>query len=545
MWIPQYRMALGTTDLYWNENTTYRVSIARGDPRQDLRDSSQVELIQEATTLLLRSIHGSQLPDYMNGFPMIFLPPEVKDIKSWIDQMQGVKEARESLNGCSPTEIGLVRPKSHSGRAYFYESMEISGGKSKIVCNNIPERSDFFQCLPGRSTAHTRKQSFLADECLLDRLPTKYALFAAFVPSIMHRVECALLVKDLHNITYPRALKVSNYNHLRLVGYYSLKYCTTLQVMATNTWSRAHLDEKRAQIMRAVNAATTATPRHFNITKSFSNTDWKALFGAAYLDGGIIKASQCIRALIPHETWHEPSQCFQTLIDLPRSTESTSLAVLERLVGHTFEHPELLAEATELPGVLGLGENSPHCRLEFLGDSVLDMIVVTKLIAHSAKFPSSNLQSIHTALINNNFLGYFCLQYYQDEATPEVSETSSGSMETREIARQVRLYDLSPALGNASNAEHSSVRQYDKLNIEADLTRGNYPWASLATLNPPKSLADLIEAILGAIYIDTRGNLEVCEAFLKKIGFIGVTERLLRYGRLESASRAHRKSVCA
>ena len=40
-------------------------------------------------------------------------------------------------------------------------------------------------------------------------------------------------------------------------------------------------------------------------------------------------------------------------------------------------------------------------------------------------------------------------------------------------------------------------------------------------------MSDIIEAIIGAIYIDTMGSFEACEAFLERAGVLRYLRRVL------------------
>ena len=47
-----------------------------------------------------------------------------------------------------------------------------------------------------------------------------------------------------------------------------------------------------------------------------------------------------------------------------------------------------------------------------------------------------------------------------------------------------------------------------------------YPWRALAAFAPEMVFSDLIEAMLGAIYIDTNGDLKAYIAILRKFGVL-------------------------
>ena len=55
----------------------------------------------------------------------------------------------------------------------------------------------------------------------------------------------------------------------------------------------------------------------------------------------------------------------------------------------------------------------------------------------------------------------------------------------------------------------------------------HYPWTLLARLEPPKLFSDMIESIVAAIWIDSRGSLAACTAFLERLGLIPYLRRVL------------------
>lgn len=64
--------------------------------------------------------------------------------------------------------------------------------------------------------------------------------------------------------------------------------------------------------------------------------------------------------------------------------------------------------------------------------------------------------------------------------------------------------------------------------ISSSLAHANYyPWTDLARLEPPKFFSDMVESILGAIYIDTHGSLSECQNFLEHLGLMPYLRRVL------------------
>ena len=141
------------------------------------------------------------------------------------------------------------------------------------------------------------------------------------------------------------------------------------------------------------------------------------------------------------------------------------LAALERKLGHAFRDPELARQA-----LTHRSHGTPHNeRLEFLGDSLLNCAVATLLYARFPKLPEGDLSRLRAALVN--------------QASLSAVATGLG------LGERLRLG-------------------------EGEMKSGGF--------RRPSILADSLEALLGAIYLDAG-----FEAML------GTVERLLG-DRLES-----------
>jgi len=121
------------------------------------------------------------------------------------------------------------------------------------------------------------------------------------------------------------------------------------------------------------------------------------------------------------------------------------LAELERRLGHAFTKPELVRQA-----LTHRSYGTPHNeRLEFLGDSLLNCSVATLLYDRFPRLPEGDLSRLRAALVNQSSLS--------------------------EVATTLGLGDIL-RLG------------------EGELKSGGF--------RRPSILADAVEALLGAIYID-------------------------------------------
>jgi ribonuclease III len=136
------------------------------------------------------------------------------------------------------------------------------------------------------------------------------------------------------------------------------------------------------------------------------------------------------------------------------------LAELERRLGHTFAHPEHARQA-----LTHRSHGTPHNeRLEYLGDSLLNCSVATLLYERFPKLSEGDLSRLRAALVNQSSLS--------------------------EVALMLGLGELL-RLG------------------EGELKSGGF--------RRPSILADAVEALLGAVYLDA-GFVEVRAVVQKLLG---------------------------
>jgi dsRNA-specific ribonuclease len=171
--------------------------------------------------------------------------------------------------------------------------------------------------------------------------------------------------------------------------------------------------------------------------------------------------------------------------------------------------------------------------LEFLGDAVLDIIVVPKLFAHQRKLREVEMTRIRAALVNGNFLGYCCMAFEADEERFDaVTDVRGGKPTVRlqDSVRKIHLYDFLRCGAPMPQDRRTAVKDFEQARdvIDDAMSRGRcFPWPELLALNPPKFFSDLVESIIGAIYLDTKGDLAACETFVEKLGIIKVMRRIL------------------
>lgn len=146
-----------------------------------------------------------------------------------------------------------------------------------------------------------------------------------------------------------------------------------------------------------------------------------------------------------------------------------------------FQYPRLLWSAFQHPSIPSYGEKIPsYRRLEFLGDALLDMAIITYLFY---RFPDKDPQWLtehKMAMVSNKFLGALCVN----------------------IGLWKHLRHHSPRL------QHQIGTYADEL-LEAKRVAGTARdyWTTVS--DPPKCLPDIFEAFIGAMFIDSNFDYNV------------------------------------
>lgn len=454
-----------------------------------------------------------------------------------------------------------------------------------IKVMRIPKRSDFLHEIANveMPTDRVGKHRRLpVDKCRVDRLPFEFSQFAMLIPSIMHEAELYLAadvcrssllssvqINDLSLIVTATAASVAreqtDYQRMEFLGDSMLKYYTSLTLMAEHlTWHEGFLSAKKDHIVSNARLALSALQLglgQFIRTTQFTGLKWRplyiskliadrakdarnmstktladvveALIGAAYVDGGANKVLSCLAVFLPEVAWAQPSVQIEKL----RATYDVSLEYpppfsrLENLINYTFDKKSLLVEALTHPSHHGSKTCASYQRLEFLGDSILDNIIVTNAYRYKPLIPTPSLHLIRTALVNGSFLAFLCLNHRGSVTRYDAVEDPHGGFSTIKITRYEQIWCfMRSAEPCIRQAQQSCVSRYDSLQEEilhALIHGKRYPWALLTKLDAPKFFSDLIESIVGAIYIDSHGSFSACQSFLENLGMMEYLQRAM------------------
>lgn len=419
-------------------------------------------------------------------------------------------------------------------------------------------------------------------DCEIENLPFAISRFGLLVPAIMHEIDIQAVAESLRSsllpsleiqdlgliimaISTPAAQEKDDYQRLEFIGDSLLKFFTSLTLMAQHlNWHEGILSGKKDRVVSNGNLSLSAyrvgLPKYIRSTQ-YATKKWRplyvsdllpnleepremstktladvveALIGAAYLDGGEAKTLACLAVFLPEISWAPLSQHHQNLgqsyeLDIKFPPH---FAHVEQLISHTFYRKPLLVEALTHPSHQGPNSSASYQRLEFLGDSILDNVVVRGAYSYQPPVPTPSLHLIRTALVNAPILAFLCLTLRASHARTEIVSKPGHPVVTAQISVSQHLWKYMRHTNSAIPiSQQACFARYKLLQgpiLDALWQGTEYPWVLLAQLDAPKYFSDIIESLLGAIYIDTSGSLAACEAFLDRLGIMTYLRRILR-----------------
>ncbi|KAJ6531839.1 hypothetical protein B0H19DRAFT_1188825 [Mycena capillaripes] len=269
----------------------------------------------------------------------------------------------------------------------------------------------------------------------------------------------------------------------------------------------------------------------------------ESLIGAVYLHGGFDYAFLCARFFDLGIKWEPLPLRIEAMLSRVETHPELPLHQLESvesMLGYTFSRKLLLVEALTHASYQQDLRTISYERLEFCGDAVLDMIVTEYLYrAEGKEYSPGHMFQRKSAMVNAHMLAFFCLGLHIDVSTPMPRPV--GPAGARRGQRPIELQIDTHTIHFWQCLLHSNSRIIDEQKeafarfgarreeIEAALAVGDiFPWASLVRLQAPKFLSDMVESVLGAVFLDAQGDLAAVRGVLRRIGLLPVLERLVR-----------------
>ncbi|KAJ7507711.1 hypothetical protein B0H11DRAFT_1968259 [Mycena galericulata] len=388
--------------------------------------------------------------------------------------------------------------------------------------------------------------------CFKFTIPASTFRTVLLFPSMSRRLDSFLLVKELNArffhhqisevlldmaITAPSTRMEYDYERLELLGDSFLKYLASIYVFVNEPsnkegalhTARQHIVSNSTLFQSCHSAglppyvqsrpfgAKTWLPPNFRTSeettlKVESNRHRKeseqrlgdkvvadvaeAILGAAYLSGGSDTALMAAKAMnIPFpnvEKWSDFG--YKLLIPPPiisAKLKPGALQAVEAIVKHKFKHPHLLAQALTHASVSAV-ERVSYERLEFIGDAILDFLVIRHIFEREPKLSPGGLTLLKSAMVSNSALAAVCI--------------SSGLHKHLLLASRLS----SSVADYMEQLQSKQTEEYEMARVEKR-PPGQY-WHEIEA---PKVLSDVVESVIGAMYISDNCTPVGVEAFFE------------------------------
>lgn len=423
-----------------------------------------------------------------------------------------------------------------------------------------------------------------ARACTSDRLPWEMGRVSILLPQLMHGLQRNLvaarlretLLRDIPGmtirtvaeaITCPSVQWTNNYQRLEFLGDAVLKYAVCIQLFHDNPlWPEGYLTQRKSHVvsnasltdaaMRAglekylfakaliarkwtVPTLTTAeslpAPPEKELSSKMAADALEALIGAAYVDGGMALAWSMIHLFLPNVVRNTPpsigSSPDHNLSPIPIAPPHLDDNI-DQLVGYHFTDRSLIWEALTHPSWQRDLSTASYQRLEFLGDALLDLIINRRIFAHTPAMSESTMTHVKAALVNAHFLAFLCMEHNLETGVRSIQQSpQTGTFDTTITKNTLELWKFmrfdNPDFLTTQRAflqRHANLRDTIKHQLECG---DEFPWGLLTKLRAEKCYSDIIESIIGAIFIDTHGDIDECEKFLHHIGMMKHLGRVL------------------
>ncbi|KAK5045628.1 hypothetical protein LTR84_008997 [Exophiala bonariae] len=570
------------------ESASQHISVAVSSGRPFPHKFRQIA--RQISFYLLSTILGRRMRAVgMNDVPLVIIPNIAPErLQDWYDQFTRSAPFVEYVSNSGGHPEDLLLKVVGTNIPYVLQQHANIGATDAdgmdVQAIRLSRRLDYLS--PQNSNEHQKvavPESFVPTDCQALSLSAEHGRFMLLIPSMSHMFEVFLRSTEASTgplsilqlqsldllaeaLTTPNTNK-NNYQRLEFLGDSLLKYYASTQVfvdhpdrpegiltvycgriVANSRLQRATRELGLDRFLTRVrfNGAnwTAGVPKQDDSKAKEKTLSSKvladvieALIGAAYLDDTVqerreVNVISALKLFIDEIDWKTPAENFARLPVAKSSgaVDRERLQPVERLTGYNFKQPQLLAVAlthsSYNPSI------SSYDRLEFLGDAVLDHIVKIKLYHNKELLEPDEMTLRRHALVSHATLAFFALQAFHVSTTTDIDVDLATRKHTKmEVHRKVYLADYIRQVDSRdlSKARTKMLSTWDEIHhsiTEAFEHGQRFPWEELLRLDAPKSYSDIIESILGAVFIDSGADLEACEQVLETIGYMKLVNRI-------------------
>ncbi|KAK4429317.1 Ribonuclease 3-like protein 3 [Sesamum alatum] len=150
---------------------------------------------------------------------------------------------------------------------------------------------------------------------------------------------------------------------------------------------------------------------------------------------------------------------------------------IKGIIGYEFRNPSLLREAFTDNSYLDEDKTSTasYERLEYMGDAVLGFFMAKE---HFAMYP--------------------------DLAPGQLTKLRAANVDNEKLARVALKYGLHTFLRHKKPLLAGQIKEFEEAIVE-------YPVHSSGLVDAPKALADIVESLVGAVYVDSNSMDTTCK----------------------------------
>lgn len=579
--------------LFWTMEET--VAVKFGPPRPIKNTPELLSRAKKATLRLLKSMHSNRMKEVNNDtLAYLFLPTagETWDLTpdTPIKALEIVgKDVEMGILADHHEEISarytFVRWRTDIDPLEISPKLQEDLRHQPVIeAKRLTRRRDFLHIEVGLRKGENTVL-ILPSLVYMDTLPLRYSRLSLLLPFALDRIEKTLLAENLklhldlawmptnlmvHAITASSARDPVDYQRLEFLGDSALKVLASVSLVDQHPlWHEGYLTGAKDRIVSNTTSGKAAviaqlsrwiitkpatgqkwSPRHVNPTSKAKEEKLlstkvladvvEAIIGVAYLTDGFEGATICCSKFdFGHGVvWSPFRDRISNLVALANENARrfsgkypTYFADIEAILGYTFTNKALLLEAiTHLSYGLDSVSTS-YQRLEFLGDPILDIIIVNKLYHNRwRKLTHIDMHHLKSACVNAGFLAFLCLG-----ATAEVEtvKITPGYYPSKTKQRRPLYKYLRSNHTDIQSADAACNRRYNQIKSTVNKklqSAPEYPWTELTGLDAPKHISDIIESLIAAIWVDSKGDFGSVEAFIKKLGILDMLERLIRDG---------------
>lgn len=234
----------------------------------------------------------------------------------------------------------------------------------------------------------------------------------------------------------------------------------------------------------------------------------EALIGTYLLSGGLIgaiKVVEWMKIIPPQDDFAEYLHLrVPTAITDKKATEQDIDFLLsycrddvEKILNYKFNDPSFLLEALSHPSYIRNRLTRSYERMEFLGDAILDFLITSHIFEHCGELKPGEMTDLRSALVNNvTFASYVVKLGLHKFLCSELNPTLDTAIMTF-VEHQIQR-------------DHEIVEDVLYMMDEEECSLAEY-------IEVPKVLSDIFEALVGAIYLDCGGDLQVVWSVVYRI----------------------------